>query len=201
VVATTTSSSTGSYQFELPIGNYTVIAEKPEFTSSYFNIVVLPNQTKAGQNHAMIPIATGNEYRIKLTWGQNPRDLDSHLQGKDSVGNSYHVYYGDKNAYDNGVLICNLDVDDTNGEGPENVTFTIVNTAPYYYYIHHYAGSSNISASGAKIEVYQGNALIRTFNVPTGLGYSNYWNVFAIVNGNIVVRNTMSDEPEVSYAN
>ena len=47
----------------------------------------------------------------------------------------------------------------------------------------------------------KGGVLIRQFNVPTALGTDIYWNVFAIVNGEIVVKNTITPEPDVVYAN
>ena len=43
--------------------------------------------------------------------------------------------------------------------------------------------------------------MIRQFNVPTALGTDIYWNVFAIVNGEIVVKNTITPEPDIVYAN
>ena len=72
---------------------------------------------------------------------------------------------------------------------------------PYYYYIHRWAGSRTISSSSAKIQIHQGSTLIKEFNVPTSLGSGDYWNVFAIVNGRLVVRNTMTSSPETSYIN
>ena len=111
------------------------------------------------------------------------------------------MYYSDKEQYDGNTEVCNLDVDDTTSYGPETITLTPNNSSPYYYFIHHYAGSSTLGASGAQIKVYFGTNLVNTYNVPTNQGNGKYWNVFAIVNGQIVVNNTITDSPNTSYAN
>jgi len=38
-------------------------------------------------------VMASNEYRVVLTWGEYPSDLDSHLWGQRESGTSYHVYY------------------------------------------------------------------------------------------------------------
>ena len=70
----------------------------------------------------------------------------------------------------------------------------------YYYYLHRYAGEGYLSTSNAQINVYSGNTLVRTFNVPADKGNSDYWNVFAIKNNSIIVNNTITYEPNTSYA-
>ena len=197
--AQTKTNGEGAYSFELPIGNYTVFAEKEGFTTSSFNIVVLPNTEKGGQNYGLTPVSSAGQYRIELTWGENPRDLDSHLVGTYSNGNQYHVYFSNKRAYENGELICDLDVDDTTSFGPEVVTLTASEAQNYYYYVHLYAGIGTIPTSGARIEVRYEGKLIRTFNISESFENKRYWNVFAIKDGRLVVKNTMSDSPELNY--
>lgn len=77
--------------------------------------------TKSNQDCALIPNLKNGEMRIVLTWGDYPSDLDSHLVGPSPYG-SFHVYYDDKNAYYDGVLYNNLDVDDTDSYGPETTS-------------------------------------------------------------------------------
>ena len=165
-----------------------------------FNIIVQEGTTE-NQNGTITPIVSGDDYLITLTWGENPNDLDSHVVGTLSSGDQFHVYYSDKSQYDGDTEVCNLDYDDTTSYGPEHITLKPTSDKPYYYYIHHYAGSGSISTSNAKIKVEKGGVLIRQFNVPTALGTDIYWNVFAIVNGEIVVKNTITPEPDIVYAN
>ena len=93
-----------------------------------------------------------------------------------------------------------MDRDDTTSYGPETITLNTNSNTPYYYYIYRYAGSGTVASSGAQIKVYHGADSVRTFNVPTGLGNGDYWNVFAVVDGRIVVQNTITDNADITYA-
>ena len=198
-VGTAVTDATGNYTVELPLGNYTAVATKEGFLDASFNIVVQEGTTE-DQNGTITPIVSGNSFLITLTWGLNPRDLDSHVAGTLTNGSSFHVYYRHKSQYDGNVEVCNLDYDDTTSYGPEHITLNTTTNKPYYYYIHRYAGSGSISTSSAKITVHKGNTKIAEFNVPTNLGTSDYWNVFAIVNGKLIVKNTMTASPDTAYA-
>ena len=199
VVKTTSTQSNGGYSLSLPIGNYTMYAEREGFISSPINIIVLENGA-GNQNGSITPNVTGNNYRIVLTWELNPRDLDSHVQGVLTDGNQFHVFYKHKGQKDGATAVCNLDVDNRYGYGPETITLNTINDEPYYYYVHRYNGSGSVSSSGAQVKVYQGETQVATFNVPVDQGTSDYWNVFAIVNGQLKIKNTISNSPDISYA-
>lgn len=201
-VATTVTGDDGHYSFELPLGNYTVVATKDGYTSSSFNIIVQEGTT-SDQNGRITPIIEESDeanYLITLTWGKYPSDLDSHVEGTHLNGDSFHVYYHHKNEYENGDLLCSLDYDDVTSYGPEHITLNTTADTPYYYYIHHFAGSGAIVTSGAKITIERNNVLIAEFNVPTDLSRDIYWNVFAIKNGEIIISNTITSLPDTSYA-
>ncbi len=199
VVKTAVTDANGNYSIELPLGNYTVAISKDGYTSSAFNIIVQSGTTE-NQNGTITPIILGDNYLITLTWGENPRDLDSHVEGTLNNGDSFHVYYSHQSQYDGEFEVCTLDYDDTDGYGPEHITLNTTCDTPYYYYIFKYAGEGTVALSGAKVTIEQGNTLIAEFNVPTDLGESNYWNVFAIKNGELIVKNTISESPDTTYA-
>ena len=187
----------------LGCGNYTLTAKKNGYIGTSFNIIVLPGETNAHpqQNATMAAAQTeGDTWQIILTWGENPSDLDSHVVGALTTGNSFHVYYSHKSQYDGSLEVCNWDRDDTTSYGPETITLNTNSSTPYYYYIYRYAGSGTIASSGAQIKVYHGADSVRTFNVPTGLGNGDYWNVSAVVDGRIVVQNTITDNADITYA-
>lgn len=198
VIKTITTDSNGKYSVTLPIGNYTLYAEKEGYISSVVNIVVNPG-TMDSQNGSISPIIDGDDFRIVLTWGSSPEDLDSHLNGAYSSGSRFEVYYSDKSKSENGITLCNLDVDDTDGYGPETTTLHVVSTETYYYYVYQYSGSGSLLASEAQVKVYQGEKLLATYNVPTDQGRGRYWNVFAIINGKIVTKNTITSSEDTSY--
>lgn len=195
------SGENGEYSFDLPIGNYTVSASMDGFVNASAGIIVRRDTDTGNQNISLTPGMDAGEYRIVLSWDENPRDLDSHVRGTRSNGSTFHVYYSDMNAYDGEVRVCSLDVDDTTSYGPETITLIPTTTHPYYYYIYHYAGSGSIcSTSRANVKLYNGSLLLGSFDAPTTLGDGRYWNVFAIVNGQIIVRNTITSSEEVDYA-
>jgi Sec-independent protein translocase protein TatA len=199
VIATVYTDSAGKYTLELPQGNYTMTASKDGFISSSVNIVV-QSVSSSEQNCTISPLIDGSEYRIVLTWGLNPRDLDSHVLGELSDGRAYHVYYMHKSQWDEGEEICNLDVDDTTSYGPETISLKTYGNDTVYYYVHRYSGSGTLANSGAQVKVYQGENYIGTYNVPIDQGSGDYWNVFAIKDGQLIVTNTVTSTPDTTYA-
>ncbi|MBB3226454.1 hypothetical protein FHW69_001044 [Luteibacter sp. Sphag1AF] len=129
-----------------------------------------------GMTYAMSPVMRNLDgMRIVLTWGANPRDLDSHI-----VYPGNNIYYASKRGTD-----ANLDVDDTDSFGPETITLERKHEGETYVYaVHDYThrgspSSTDLSASEAKVFVYVGQSLVRTYYVPTGK-VGNLWTVFRI---------------------
>lgn len=151
ILTTVTTNASGSYIVNLPIGNYTLSASKDGFVSTTINIVVQPNMCTS-KNGSMTPNISGDNYRVVLTWGANPRDLDSHVVGTLSSGSSFHVYYSHKSQYDGAIEVCNLDYDDTTSYGPETITLNATTSKPYYY-IYRYAGSGTENIYSVELPV------------------------------------------------
>ncbi len=85
-----------------------------------------------------------------------------------------------------------MDRDDTSSYGPETVTLTlrVDNNVTYKYYVYDYTngGSSSsmaMSFSEAKVEVYSSKGKIKEFTIAPNQ-YGTRWNVFEIMNGNII---------------
>lgn len=198
-VATTTTDSYGRYTLELPLGNYTIVASKDGYVQSSFNIIVQPGTTY-NQNGTIFPEVSEDVYLITLTWGEYPEDLDSHVEGTLFDGTHFHVYFEHTVQYDGEDVLCDLDYDDTSSYGPEHITLKASTDKTYYYYIFRYAGRGTVANSGAKITVHKGNELIAEFNVPTDLGDEDYWNVFAIKDGRLITKNTITSSADTNYA-
>ncbi|HYO59892.1 tetratricopeptide repeat protein [Archangium sp.] len=145
-----------------------------------------------GLTYALSPVMTQNldGMRIVLNWGAKPEDLDSHL-----VHPSTHVYFSEKKGD-----LANLDVDDTTSFGPE--TITLEKKKPgvkYLYAVHNYTEGSRTgtvtlsNTSQAKVFVYVGSSLVRTFTPPRGKA-GNVWVVFGIgENGEFYDINKFAD--------
>ena len=206
VVATAVTNSNGYYEVNgLFTGLYTMEYYKSGYATGYKNISIVYLLEGVTQNAIISPVASDGVYRIVLTWGENPNDLDSHVVGTLSDESSFHVYYSSKSQYDGDTEICNLDVDDTTSYGPETITVTAFGDLKngFTYAVHDYSNrssdnSTSLSESGAIIKLYKGATLLRTYNVPTSKT-GTVWNVFAVdKNGNITDINTFDNvsDPE-----
>ncbi|MBN2467013.1 MAG: PKD domain-containing protein [Deltaproteobacteria bacterium] len=189
--ATIAGIASGAY--ELQVSHPTYITAEQE--------VRIPGNETIFSTVALSPGLAAGETRIVLTWGETPRDLDSHLTGPDGSSGTFHVYYANREPANAGA---NLDVDDVTSYGPETVTIFEQHQGMYQYHILDYSsggGSSpevdanpNATAlgqSGARVDVYSGSGLISSFTVPSG--YGTNWYVFDLngATGEVIPVNTL----------
>ena len=172
-------------------GNSLLIIKKTGFSNL---VVKCPCE---GMTYALSPVmANLDGMRIVLTWGEYPSDLDSHL-----VYPQNHIYFGNQQGAD-----AELDVDDTDSYGPETITLSKKRFGESYIYAvqdfsnHNEANSQWLMNSQAKVFVYVGQSLVRTYDVPQNQR-GNLWTVFRLnPNGDFEDINTMEsilfDEPE-----
>ncbi|RJP77288.1 MAG: hypothetical protein C4524_08510 [Candidatus Zixiibacteriota bacterium] len=142
------------------------------------------------------------DYRFKmtLTWGEEPRDLDAHLWTPEIEGISYHVYFGDLGSITMAPY-AELDWDDQYSYGPENLTIDELYPGTYHFAIHHWTGEGTIATSGAQVNVYSETGLQHTLTVPTGNAGENwYWHVLDIdgTTGQITLINELAGDPPVA---
>lgn len=186
-----TTDGEGKYRFDgLVRGQYTAQIYGPGYATMTIAITALKDQTKLDYNGTICPTVPTGKVRIVLTWGEHPRDLDSHMFGPrelpDGNFNRYHIAYFSKvaRAADNTTVIANLDVDDVNSYGPETVTIEQLGTGTYRYMVHDYtnrstASSTAMARSEAKVRVLSEDGEIAVYNVPSDLR-GNVWNVFEL---------------------
>ncbi len=175
------NTSTGSYALaNLPAGVYTLVATNPAFSpASRTGVVVGGGGVIQGPDLVMNPLAGGAAARVVLSWGSTPSDLDSHLTGPLAAGRFWTYFSAPGNCF--GVPWACLDVDDTNGNGPETMSIMQITPGVYRYYVYDFSNRFNgastaLRNSGAKVEFYVGATLLRTFFVPGSAG--NAWAVF-----------------------
>jgi hypothetical protein len=198
VVARTTTDEEGLFSVSLSDGEYTAYATRDGYVSENINFDIYSGQEEL--IGTMLPQMSGNYYTIVLTWGETPRDLDSHVEALIDDDHAMHVFYGDSLYLYEEEEICFLDVDDTSSYGPETISLKPVSSTPYYYYIHNYSGESSITGSKATIKVYKGSKLLKEYSISSREKEGLYWNVFAIKNGKIITQNTVTEYPDVTYA-
>lgn len=124
--------------FGLKSGNYTLTASKDGYTPMSFNVIVLPETDKGGQDATMSPIMAAEEYRVVLRWGAVPEDLDSHYNALSADGDEEHVYYSEMDSAN-----AHLDVDDRDSYGPETITISGFENLKngFTYSVHDYTNS------------------------------------------------------------
>ena len=133
----------------------------------------------------------GVAYRIELTWGAEPRDLDSHLYD----ANDNHLYYGHRE-----IPGANLDTDDTSGYGPENVRIAFIAEGPsadhYEYKVRLFSGDGE-NGSTSWVKVFRGgdSQPVKTYT-RTWNDENRGWHVFNIMtnNGSLVDVDVVSPD-------
>ncbi|MCF7859753.1 MAG: carboxypeptidase regulatory-like domain-containing protein [Candidatus Cloacimonetes bacterium] len=195
IVDQKTSSSNGTYSFSnLSSGTYTAYFSKEDYIDDFLVVTVLGNQSTGGFDINLSPnISTNGGYRVILTWGQYPTDLDSHLFTPIIFGNNYHVYYSDEGDLSNPPY-ASLDVDDITSYGPETVTISQVFSGIYNYSVYNFSKDAHLTNSSASVSLYGENGFIRSWSVPLS-GNGEWWNVFEIngATGQITTINQIID--------
>ncbi len=181
LLTTIYSDDNGNYFIDtLKTGNYTFHIVKDGYITLNENIYIVGNEINI-KDLAIAPILRAGQMSIKLSWGELPVDLDSHLAKYTDGTLDYHLYYGNSTVSDGD----NLDVDDTTSYGPETITINELNTASVYsYYVYNYSEDDDLKNSSAKVEVNYGDTQTQSFYVPNESG--RYWKVFDIINGEII---------------
>lgn len=189
-VATFTGRPAGAVNISAVASNFVVTSQPAILSCATGNSVSVSLSPSTGAG-----ALTAGSFRVITTWGENPRDLDSHMTGPDSTTGRWHVYYSAKTAGD----MCGLDVDDTSSFGPETVTcpragVTALRPGIYRYSVHHYNGNGNIGNASANVRLELAGGQFYNYTPPAGsyVGSSDVWTVFEL---------TVNTDGTVSVAN
>ena len=132
-----------------------------------------------------------DEYRVVLTWGSSPSDLDAHLTGPKGDGNRFHVYWNNKIGQStDGETIARLISDRRGGFGPESIAIKKLISGTYRFSVHNYSaneaeGDSSLAVqSNAKVRVFSEDGLAYEFDIAGDdapeVKVGNTWRVFEI---------------------
>ena len=195
-VAMGQTNAKGNFMTPVEYGAYDVLFGKQGYLEAKHEFKMGIDELPVSMNFALTPVV--NEYRIVLTWGAFPPDLDAHLSGPKPDGGMFHIWWRNK------VLIGGknfLDRDDQHSYGPETITIYKPARGVYTYAVHNYSGrnqrhSLDLSYSQAHVDVYADGRLQASFDVPRGKP-GNVWEVFKIdQNMQIVPVYQMYDETD-----
>ncbi len=189
-LASVSTDEYGIYSFpDIEPGEYTVIASNDGFETQS-HIDVAQETDPCVYNFFLWPVH-GEEFRLVLSWGENPQDLDCHLYTPEIEESTYHVYWnfrGDEET----PPYATLDTNVTEGSGPETVTIYDVFDGTYVYFVYNYSEIPELAGSGATVRVYNETGQLYELVVPQPeAGEEGYlfWDVLRIVDGSIIIHN------------
>jgi len=189
-IATDYTDSRGRYSVNIPEGTIIIRAEKAGFITREKGPITVtgPMASGGGTSIAMSKILPENDWRIVLTWGKNPDDLDSHVYF--GCKEDQHVYYPEENRKGTseraGGLEVDLDTDDTESYGPETVSIrgagrcTNPGCCLIKFKVKHYSGSGSLGTSEAVVSVFKGASRVGEYKVPPCIGDAIWWTVLTI---------------------
>ncbi len=206
----------GIYCFdELPTGTYTV--QVISRADSKTNVIMTSGVANVVEGEDAVcditvsAIISNDGMRFVLSWGAEgsgaPEDLDSHLVGPTDAGYKFHTWFSDQQYYEDDELIVDLDVDDTDYEGPETTTIHHIASGVYSFYVYDYSHEYSeeetdtiMSAySDAVVLVYDADGVTprATVNIPKGKTGS-LWHVcdYDSVTGELTIVNTVGYWPK-----
>jgi hypothetical protein len=173
-----TTDSTGNFAIKVKQNATAAISASTFIGQS--NTVSSTNSGSAVTLPSCLVLSSSAAATIRLTWGQAPSDLDSHIFAPDPSGAISHIYYVNRGNFNASPYVA-LDVDDVTGFGPEVVSVTrLMRNKTYRYFVHNYSQSfaPAMTGSPARVELRVGGATPRTFTPPASEGSNLYWNVF-----------------------
>ena len=197
------TDSEGRFLIEsLPEGNQRFRVSKEGYIAVEETVRLRANEIVT-HNFVLSPVMASGEWRIVLSWGSEPPDLDAHLWTPSGA----HIYYDNKGDCDAAPYAC-LDRDDTDGEGPETITITRREDGTYKYAVVWYSDSADVRTwpdSGAVVRVYSGDRFLGAFKAEALASDDVYdtghrcWYVFDIsADGNVVARGQLLPGEDVS---
>ena len=168
-----TTDGAGRYLIaDVPTGDQAVAFTATGFTPLDETVTIVDGVATT-QDAAMSPQLAAGDLRIVLTWGENPRDLDSYLW----VPGGAQVWYNDERSLLSAPF-AQLDVDETNGFGPETITIAQLSTGSYSFGVRALGGGSGFVPVETTVRVYDSSGVIGEFVPPAGAG--SWWQVFTL---------------------
>lgn len=138
---------------------------------------------------SLSPVMPPDGWRVVLTWNGQPRDLDSHLYF--GASQASHIFYGGRSVTGSYGISGTLDVDDTDGNGPETTTLRGVSNGcrqshgecKFVFKINNYSRQPTWRDSGAVVVVSNGDREVARFvmGLPrNGVVQGDDWAVFSL---------------------
>lgn len=197
---TAETAQDGSFSVELEPGKYDITITCDGYMEEIFEFEMQEGRNYIGEQFIISPSLAEGTARIVLEWGAEPRDLDSYLTGVNDRGDEVFVSFYRKIFSSGGDTVAELDVDDTNGYGPETITLYDLNGV-YRYVVVDYMTTNTLQQYGATVKVYLPGQSPVTITVEPGAGIQNIWEVFELDHGELNILNRAGDDDSLMPGN
>ncbi len=185
---TAESGTGGTFDITLEPGNYEVTITADDYIQETFSFEAKKGKSYSGEEFVISPSLASGTARIVLEWNAEPYDLDSYLTGETSDGHNVDVNYTSQKEEVNGETVAELDLDDTNGFGPETTTIYDLN-GTYTFSVEDFGHTGTMAQHGATVKIYMPNEKPKTVSLSTGSGVENLWVVCKIDHGKLTILN------------
>lgn len=193
-IETTVTGWDGSFSVELSEGMQDVIITADGYMEESFQFEMEEGRNYSGEQFILSPELMAGAARIVLEWNAEPQDLDAYLSGETDNGNDVFVNFRNSISTAGGNTIAELDVDDTDGYGPETITLYDLNGV-YRFTVVDYRVTSTLQQYGATVKVYlPGQSGPEIIELDPGAGVDNVWEVFELDHGELIVKNRAGDD-------
>jgi stress response protein SCP2 len=151
-----------TYSANVPAGEYTVTGGATDFISA---TLVTRVSVDIREDLILAPSVTDLTTRIVLKWNlASPRPVDLDMYVANLNNKDEKVYYLAKRS-PSGKLV--LDVDNVQN-GPETVTISKDSVDIFQIAVKNYNNAVPLIRSGAEVDIYRGNNLVKSIQVPMG---------------------------------
>src|SRR5690606_5085996 len=192
-VASAGTAGSGNFSItDIPAGEYTLSITASGYAISTQPVTIVADDVTT-VSIALSSSQAAGTVSIVLTWGADPRDLDSHL----FLHGGSQIYYANMGD----CSLARLDRDDTDGFGAEAMPIVQTASGVYMYVVYICSGRVPSRRSATRVQAYVGDNLVRTFDAPSGMTGENresWWTVFRLRNGTIEEVNTLGSAAEVA---
>lgn len=197
-VLDTTSASDGSYSVDLPAGDYTFEVDAAGYPLYYQTVTIDSLKDISDMDLKVETLDLSNKLIIALSiTGENPMDdFHGHLFDEPAGDQFAGTYFGDPQR---GVTkLEEYDFSELGNAAPAGTVDVILvddtMAGTFYYRVHNfYFQEESFTDANCMVTVTMPDGKQQTFT-PTQSDPYEWWNVFTIVNGNIQVQDTYTDD-------
>ncbi|WP_435979735.1 carboxypeptidase regulatory-like domain-containing protein [Psychrobacter sp. DM4] len=173
--AITTAATNSNGDFSLPVrrdSKMLVLAQNGNRTSNAKSIVTANGNYRI--TDGCLTVSTENDnLSIRLTWGAQPEDVDSHLL----TPSGDHIFFGNEGRL-SAAPFANLDIDDTDSFGPEFITVRNLMIGRYRYGVENFSETKNPGLKNSPVNVFLTGPTIRSRTLTPTLNDNNIDSIF-----------------------